>query len=158
MSNFKSKVLPNQYPKQIQSFCRPNLFIYRLSYLDAHFLSFQCHRIDRGGKEYRESTLGLYGRSEYAIFFIYFIFLQFINTAISEDVMTVSHSLESPIADVKSAKCTSLWNFSGRSVIFVEIPAFNHSDPATQIKIPYLISRWLTKTSYVLLYFILMQL
>ena len=63
--------------------------------------------------------------------------------------MTVNHSLESPVADVKSAKCTSPWNLSGRSVVFVEIPAFNHPDIAMQMKIPYLVSRWLTKTSYV---------
>ena len=87
--------------------------------------------------------------SDYAIFFIYAILLQFINTAISEDVMTVSHSLESSMAEVKSARCTSPWNLSGRSVVFVEMPAFNHSDLAMQMKIPYLISRWLTKTLYV---------
>ena len=158
MSNFKPKVLPNQYPKLIQSFCKWNLFIFRLSVLrclllPSCLLSFQRHRIDRSRKEYRESMLGLHGRSEYGIFINSYHIPQFINTAISEDVMTVSHSLESPITDVKSAKCTSPWNLSGRSVVFVEIPAFNHSDLAMQMKIPYLISRWLTKISYVLLYF-----
>ena len=107
-------------------------------------LSFQCHRIDRGGKEYREYTLV----DNWAIY-IYTILLQFINTAISEDVMIVNNTLESSIAEVKSARCTSPWNLSGRSIIFVEIPAFNHSDLAMQMRIPYLISRWLTKTSYV---------
>ena len=63
--------------------------------------------------------------------------------------MIVNNSLESSIAEVRSTKCTSPWNLSGRSIIFVEIPAFNHSDLAMQMKIPYLISRWLTKTSYV---------
>jgi hypothetical protein len=67
--------------------------------------------------------------------------------------MNVNNSLESSIAEVKSTKCTSPWNSSGRSVVFVEIPAFNHSDVAMQMKIPYLITRWLTKISYVLLYF-----
>lgn len=126
------------------------------------FLPFQCHRIDRGGKEYRESSLGIHGRSDLCNLYIknYTILLQFINTAISEDVMVVNNSLESSIAEVKSTQSTnSPWNSSGRSVIFVEIPAFNHSDLAMQMKIPYLISRWLTKTSYVPplpLYFILM--
>ena len=101
--------------------------------------------------------LGLHGRSGYAILFIYAILLQFINTAISKDVMTVCHSLESSIAEVKSAKCTSPWNLSGRKIIFVEIPAFNHSDLAMQMKIPHLIRKWLTQISYVLLYFILMR-
>ena len=63
--------------------------------------------------------------------------------------MIINNSLESSIAEVKSTKCTSPWNLFGRSVIFVEIPAFKHSDLAMQIKIHYLISRWLTKTSYV---------
>ena len=83
--------------------------------------------------------------------YIYTIYLhaQFINTAISEDVMIVNNSLESFIAEVKSTKRNSPWNLSDRSVIFVEMPAFNHSDLAMQMKIPYLISRWLTKTSYV---------
>jgi hypothetical protein len=81
--------------------------------------------------------------------FIFTILLQFINTAISEEVMVVNHSLESSIAEVKSTKFTSPWNLSGRSVVFVEIPAFNHSNLAMQMRIPYLISRWLTKTSYV---------
>ena len=83
--------------------------------------------------------------------YIYTIHLhaQFINTAISEDVMIVNNSLESSIAEVKSTKRNSPWNLSDRSVIFVEMPAFNHSDLAMQMKIPYLISRWLTKISYV---------
>ena len=42
------------------------LFILKLSVNGCLFLlSFQCHRIDRGGKEYRESTLGLHGRLDY---------------------------------------------------------------------------------------------
>ena len=83
--------------------------------------------------------------------YIYTIHLhaQFINTAISEDVMIINNSLESFIAEVKSTKRNSPWNLSDRSVIFVEMPAFNHSDLAMQMKIPYLISRRLTKISYV---------
>ena len=67
--------------------------------------------------------------------YIYTTLLQFINTTISEDVMIVNNSLESSIAQVKSIKCTSPWNLSGRSVIFVEIPAFNHSDLAMRMKL-----------------------
>ena len=45
------------------------LFILKLSVIGCLFLlSFQCHRIDRGGKEYRESTLGLHGRFGLFIF------------------------------------------------------------------------------------------
>ena len=45
---------------------RTYLFILKLSVIGCLFLlSFQCHRIDRGGKEYRESTLGLHGRLDY---------------------------------------------------------------------------------------------
>ena len=70
--------------------------------------------------------------------YIYTIHLhaQFINTAISEDVMIINNSLESFIAEVKSTKRNSPWNLSDRSVIFVEMPAFNHSDLAMQMKIP----------------------
>ena len=71
--------------------------------------------------------------------------------------MTVSHSLASHVAGVRSARCASPWNLSGRSIIFVEIPAFNHSDRMMQTRIPDLISRWLKKTAYVL-YVIFMQL
>ena len=54
------------YPKRIKSFCESNLFILKLSVIGCLFrLSFQCHRIDRGGKEYRESTLGLHRRLDY---------------------------------------------------------------------------------------------
>ena len=67
MSNFKAKVL--LYPKRIQSFCESNLFSLRDSVLGCLFiLSFQCHRIDRDWKEYREHTLRLHGRSEYATY------------------------------------------------------------------------------------------
>ena len=42
------------------------LFILKLSVIRCLFLlSFQCHRIDRGGKEYREFTLELHGRLDY---------------------------------------------------------------------------------------------
>ena len=44
------------------------LFILKLSVIGCLFLlSFQCHRIDRGGKEYRESMLGFHasGRLDY---------------------------------------------------------------------------------------------
>ena len=42
------------------------LFILKLSVNGCLFLLyFQCHRIDRGGKEYRESTLGLHGCLDY---------------------------------------------------------------------------------------------
>ena len=145
MSNFKWKV----YPNQIQSFCKS---IFSDSpYLNAH-LSFQCCRIDRGGKEYRESTLGFRVHVTMQFLFIYTILLQFINTAVSEEVMTVGHSMESTcVKDVKSARC-SPWNLSGRSVVFVEIPA-NHSDPVTEAMIPSLINTWLTKIVYVFLYF-----
>ncbi|KAF8811035.1 hypothetical protein BYT27DRAFT_7185145 [Phlegmacium glaucopus] len=68
----------------------------------------------------------------------------FINTAISDDVMVVNHTLATCADDVESIRCTSPWNPSGRTVIFVEIPAFNHSDPTIQKKIPELITRWLT--------------
>ena len=45
---------------------RTYLFILELSVIGCLFrLSFQCHRIDRGGKEYRESTLGLHGRLDF---------------------------------------------------------------------------------------------
>ena len=45
---------------------RTYLFILKISIIGCLFLlSFQCHRIDRGGKEYRESTLGLQGRLDY---------------------------------------------------------------------------------------------
>jgi hypothetical protein len=60
--------------------------------------------------------------------------------------MAVNHSIVSEAEDVESIKCTSPWNPSGRSVIFVEIPAFNHSDATMQKKIPELISRWLNRT------------
>ena len=76
-------------------------------------------------------------------------FLQFINTAISEDMMIVNNSLESSISEVKTQNVLVLEIYPEASVIFVEIPAFNHSDLAMQMKLPYLISRWLTKTSYV---------
>ena len=62
------------------------------------------------------------------------------------DVMVVNNKLDSSTAEIKS---TSPWNLFGRSVIFVEIPAFNHSDIEMQAKIPHLISRWLTKNTYV---------
>ena len=60
MSNSKAEVL--LYPKRTQSFCESNLFILKLSVVGYLFLlSFQCHWIDRGGKEYCESTLVLHG-------------------------------------------------------------------------------------------------
>ena len=53
-------------------------------------------------------------------------------------MMIVNISLESSIAEVQSTKYTSPWNPSERCVIiFVGIPAFNHSDLAMQMKIPY---------------------
>ena len=64
--------------------------------------------------------------------------------------MAVNHSIVSDAEDVESIKCTSPWNPFGRSVIFVEIPAFNHSDATMHKKIPELISRWLDRTKYVL--------
>ena len=46
---------------RIQLFCESNQFILRLSVIGSLFLlSFQCHSIDKSGKEYRESTLGLH--------------------------------------------------------------------------------------------------
>ena len=51
--------------KAIQSFCEWNLIILKLSVIGCLFLlSFQCHRIHRGRKEYLESTLRLHGRSK----------------------------------------------------------------------------------------------
>ena len=49
------------------------------------------------------------------------IIYQFLDTAISEEVMAVNHSIVAVAED-------SAWNPSGRSVIFVERPAFNHND------------------------------
>ena len=40
------------------------------------------------------------------------------------------------VSDVESIKCTSPCNPSGRSVILVEIPAFNHSNSTMQKRIP----------------------
>ena len=52
-----------------------------------------------------------------------FLSLQFLNTAISEGVMAVNHSiLVSDAGDVESIKLNS----SGRIVMFAKIPAFNH--------------------------------
>ena len=72
--------MPNfKLPKQIQSFCKSEsslLFILALVLRCLFLLSLQCHRIGRGGKEYRESTLGLHGRSDYAIFIILFTVYQ----------------------------------------------------------------------------------
>ena len=49
--------------------------------------------------------------------------------SISEDVRVLNNSLESSIAEVKSAKCTSPLNLSVRSIVFIEIlPAFRPSD------------------------------
>ena len=63
--------------------------------------------------------------------YIYTIHLhaQFINTAISEDVMIVKNSLESSIVEVKAPNVLVLG-------IFVDIPAFNYSDLAMQMKVP----------------------
>ena len=94
----------------------------------------------RGGKVYRESTLRPHGRLKYAILKKNCtVLFTVINAAISEDMMIVNVSLESSIAEVKGTNCTSPWNLSERCVIiFVEIlPAFNHSDLAMQMKIPY---------------------
>ena len=79
------------------------------------------------------------------------IISQFINTAISDDVMVVNHTLATCADDVESFRCTSPWNPFGRTIIFVEIPAFNHSDPTMQKKIPELITKWLTSIWYALL-------
>jgi len=72
---------------------------------------------------------------------------QFINIAISDKVMAINHELESHAVDVESVRCTSPWNLSGRRVVFVEIPAFNHSKLAMQRNIPNLITRWMIKNS-----------
>ena len=48
--------------------------------------------------------------------YIYPILLQFINAAISEDVMIVNNLLESSIAGVKSTKCIGPWKVTGRNV------------------------------------------
>ena len=48
--------------------------------------------------------------------YIYPILLQFINAAISEDVMIVNNLPESSIAGVKSTKSIGPWKVSGRSV------------------------------------------
>ena len=72
----------------------PNYFV-----LILFLLYFRRHRIHRDGKEYRESTLRLYGRSKYAIFKKNYTVL-FINIAISEDMMIVNNSLESSISEV----------------------------------------------------------
>ena len=58
----------------------------------------------------------------------------FSTTAISEDVIAVT--IISNAEDVESIECTSPCKPSGRSVIFVEMPAFNHSNSTMQKKIP----------------------
>jgi hypothetical protein len=84
-------------------------------------------------------------------FYLLYYIQQFLNTAMSDNVMAVNHSIVSGAGDVESFKCTaSPWNPFGRSVIFVEIPAFNHSDTMMQKKIPDFISRWLNRNRYVL--------
>ena len=65
------EVLLLVYPKRIQSFCGSNIIILKLSVIGCLFLSsFQCHRIDRGGKVYCESMLRLYGRNSKIIYTI----------------------------------------------------------------------------------------
>ena len=73
---------------------RTYLFILILSVIGCLFLlSFQCHWINRGGKEYRESTLGLHG---FGLFIITSPFCS-LSTPTPEDVMIVN-LLESSIA------------------------------------------------------------
>ena len=59
--------------------------------------------------------------------------------------MAVNDDLESRAVHVESVRCTSPWNLSGRSVVFVEIPA--HTNQTMQRVI---ITRWLIKNLYVL--------
>jgi len=69
----------------------------------------------------------------------------FINTALAKKSMVVSEpsALVSCTKTIHAFKCTSPWNPYRRSVIFVDIPAFNHSTLDIQRRVPDLITNWL---------------
>ncbi|KAF8811036.1 hypothetical protein BYT27DRAFT_7185146 [Phlegmacium glaucopus] len=69
----------------------------------------------------------------------------FINTALAKKSMVVSEpsALVSCTKSIQMFKCTSPWNPFGRSVIFVDMPAFNHSKLDVQRRVPDLINAWL---------------
>ena len=72
--------------------------------------------------------------------------VQFINKALAKNpTMVVSEpgGLVSCTKSIQTFKCTSPWNPYGRSIIFVDVPAFNHSKLDIQRKVPGLISTWL---------------
>jgi len=70
----------------------------------------------------------------------------FINTALqTKKPMAVSDPAElvSRTKNIQMFKCTSPWNPYGRSIVFVDMPAFNHSKLDIQRRVPDLINTWL---------------
>jgi len=70
---------------------------------------------------------------------------KFINTALAKPSMVVSEpsALVSCTKNIQMFKCTSPWNPYRRSVVFVDMPAFNHSKIDVQRRVPDLINAWL---------------